>query len=218
MLIDRKADLEPQAKKHYKEIEEEFITEVDGGVVTVVNALAKLLRLQQVAAGFLPVEDEYRRVSNAKGEVLQELLEDLAGEYVVVFCRFHHDIDLVKQVSETLDRGGRNKCCGEISGRMNEYQEWKNGEFSTLVVQLQAGVGIDLTRARYAIFYTLGFSLGDYEQCLARIHRPGQRGTATVYHILARGTVDVKIKRALEARADIVRFVLGEYKEGREND
>jgi SNF2 family DNA or RNA helicase len=149
-------------------------------------------------------------MGTAKADLLREILEDVGREdRVVVFCRFHHDLDTVKRVAEELDRGGLYKTCGEISGRVNEYQQWKRGEFSTLAVQLQAGgLGIDLTEASYLLFYTMGFSLGDYQQAIARVHRPGQERSVVVYRLLARRTVDTKIISALDRRRDVIRSIL----------
>jgi SNF2 family DNA or RNA helicase len=54
--------------------------------------------------------------------------------------------------------------------------------------------------------------LGDYDQSLARIHRPGQTRPVEHIHLVARNTVDVKIMRALERRAEIVGAILAEIK------
>lgn len=221
-FLDRECELEPAARKIYRQMEDTFIAEVGDGIVTAANALAKLLRLQQIAAGFAPVPverltgmtQELREVSQAKANLLRELLEDIGEHYVIVFARFRRDLDVIKKVAERLDRGGVNKCCGEISGRMNEYKEWQNGEFSTLAVQIQAGsLGIDLTRARYVLFYTTGYSLGDYEQAVARLHRPGQGHPVVVYRLIVRGTVDRRIFRALDKRRDVIAAILAEIKE-----
>jgi SNF2 family DNA or RNA helicase len=74
------------------------------------------------------------------------------------------------------------------------------------------GLGIDLTAARRCVYYSLGFSLGDYEQSLARLHRPGQGHPVTYYHLVAEGTVDRRVYRALSKRRDVVESVLEELK------
>jgi SNF2 family DNA or RNA helicase len=104
----------------------------------------------------------------------------------------------------------------ELSGRRDQLKEWledKSNDKPILAVQIQAGgVGIDLTRSRYGIYYSLGFSLGDYLQSLARIHRPGQTRPVAYYHLLIRGTVDEIIMRALAARQNVVDSVLEELR------
>ena len=77
-----------------------------------------------------------------------------------------------------------------------------------LAVQIQAGgIGVDLTRARYCAYFSLGFSLGDYEQSLARCHRSGQERSVTYFHFVAEGTVDEKVYEALSKKEDIVKSV-----------
>jgi SNF2 family DNA or RNA helicase len=101
----------------------------------------------------------------------------------------------------------------ELSGRRDELKCWQEGESQVLAVQIQAGgEGVDFTRARYSIFFSVGYSLGKYEQAKARVHRPGQTRPVQHIHLVARNTVDVKIMRALERRAEIVEAILAEIK------
>lgn len=82
-----------------------------------------------------------------------------------------------------------------------------------LAVQIQAGgVGIDLTRASYSIYYSVGFSLGDYEQSLARVHRPGQTRNVVYIHLVAEQTIDEKVYRALSEKKNVVEAVIEESK------
>jgi SNF2 family DNA or RNA helicase len=78
-----------------------------------------------------------------------------------------------------------------------------------LGVQIQAGgLGVDLTRARYCVFLSLGFNLTEYEQALARVHRPGQLRPVHYYHLLANGTVDRAVYGALRKKQDVIQEVL----------
>jgi SNF2 family DNA or RNA helicase len=186
-----------------------------GGVVTAANAMVKLLRLQQITGGFVkrdgdeeatPVDQE-----NAKAALLADTLEDLAAdEPAVIFCRYHADLDVVHEVGRRL---GRKTL--ELSGRRDELSDWQKGKAPLLAVQISAGgIGVDLTRARYSIYYSLSYSLGEYEQSLSRVHRPGQRRPVTHIHLTARGTVDGRIMKALDRRADVVNSILDEIRRG----
>jgi len=150
-------------------------------------------------------------VDNAKEEALEELLDDLRGEPVVVFCRFQHDLDIVHEVCKRLGLSS-----GELSGRRDEWEAFQfEKKFDVLAVQIQTGgVGINLTRAAYAVYYSIGFSLGDYSQSLARIHRPGQTRPVTYYHLVARGTVDEHVYNALSSRQELIEAVLARLRAG----
>jgi SNF2 family DNA or RNA helicase len=65
-------------------------------------------------------------------------------------------------------------------------------------------VGIDLTRARYGLYYSLDFNLGDHAQSRKRLHRPGQARRVTYIHLLAESTVDRAIYGALRRREDVI--------------
>ena len=62
--------------------------------------------------------------------------------------------------------------------------------------------------ARPAVWFSLGYSLTDYEQARARLHRPGQSCPVTYIHLLTRGTVDAEVYQALASRADLVEATL----------
>ncbi len=208
--VTYKCDLWPEAARIYRDLEEDFVARVKDGTVTAANALVKLLRLQQVVGGCVPTDDGgVHRVDASKQKLLADTLEDIGkDEPVVVFCRFHADLDAVHQACEAM-----NYSTLELSGRRDELKRWQNGEAQVLAVQIHAGgVGVDLTRARYSMYYSLSFSLGEYDQALARVHRPGQTRPVEHIHLVARNTVDVKIMRALEKRAEIVQSILAEIK------
>lgn len=197
--------LSPKALRHYRELVEELQTEIEQETINAANVLVKLLRIQQITSGFLPGENGAIRVDRAKEEALEDLLEGLSGEPVVVFCRFRHDLEVVHEVCQRLGR-----TSGELSGERDQWEAFQfEGAFDVLAVQIQAGgVGVNLTRAAYAVYYSVGFSLGDYLQSLARIHRPGQTRPVTYYHLVAGGTIDEQVYAALQARQDLVEAVL----------
>ena len=204
-------ELGTEARRLYQQIEREFIADVGVGVITASNALARLLRLQQITSGFGKLESGYElEVDHGKYDALCEILDDLdPSEPVVVFCRFRRDL---AQIEEAAVHGNRD--CYELSGSFNELAEWKaSSGGDVLAVQIQAGgVGIDLSRSAYCVYYSLGFSLGDYEQSLARLHRPGQTRSVTYLHLVAKNTVDERVYAALQKRADVIEEILSQIK------
>jgi SNF2 family DNA or RNA helicase len=204
--VERTCQLESSARVHYRNLWKTFVTEVEGGTVTAANAMVKLLRLQQLTSGYLRTEEGNNvPVSTAKNRVLSEVFTDLPqGEPVVVFCRFRYDLDTIKQVALAQHR-----TVGELSGRANDLAAWQGGACDVLATQIQAGgVGVDLSRAHYAIYLSLGYSLGEYEQSLARLHRPGQTRCVLYTHLVAENTVDSQVYAALRERKDVVQAIL----------
>lgn len=190
------------------------------GAVVAANVLAKLMRLAQVTSGFLPVEApggevELVDLGTEKIELLEETIVDLGcgpEEPVVVFCRFRRDLQRLREMAKRL--GLRH---GEISGRtsdaLTEDAEMRP-DVDLVGVQLQAGgLGIDLTRSRYAIFYSMDFNLGDYQQSRERVHRPGQTRETFYIFPTVRGSIDEVVQEAMLSKENVVKACIRAAKE-----
>jgi len=204
---ERYCTLSREAAKVYKELNLTFISEVKEGIVTASNALAKLIRLQQVSSGFVHTEDDEEHViGHHKENLLKEVIEDMGKDKVVVFARFRRDLDAIARVCKDLEMRS-----GEISGKCNDYDEWTAGNLDALAVQVQAGKeGIDLTQSEYLVFYSLSYSLGDYQQAIARVHKKTQVNHVHCIRLIAEGTIDEKIVKALDGKREIVDYILEE--------
>lgn len=218
VTVQRTASLSPQALKIYKQLEKDLVAQIGHGTVTAANGLVKLLRLSQLTGGWLtPDPDIFNEGSNEpqcvdheKMDLLYDVLDDLPKEEpVAVFYRFTQDAECIKEVCRQQSRA----YC-ELSGRVNQLKKWQdNGQ--VLAVQIATGgLGVDLTRAAYCVYYSVGYSLSEYEQSLARIHRPGQDRAVTYIQLVMAGTVDERVYAALQAKADVVAEVLRDMKEG----
>lgn len=205
-----------EGRKMYADLRENFIAMHEEGVITATNALSKLLRLQQMTSGYAMLtddDDETKAVEVDKGksQALSDIIDAAPkDEPIVVFCRFVRDIKEVHRVSSELGRSSF-----EISGAGNQQSMWEAecdlGRGPVIAVQIQAGgVGIDLTKSRYCVYYSLGFSLTDYQQSRARVHRPGQKRGVFYYHLIVPGTVDRIVYTALRDKRKVVDAVIEE--------
>ena len=64
------------------------------------------------------------------------------------------------------------------------------------------------------VFYSLDYSMSNYEQTRARIHRVGQHHPCTYIHLVARGTVDEKVLKALNDKASLAKTLVDDYRAG----
>lgn len=205
----RHINLNARTAKAYAEMSASFVTDVGCGAVTASNALVRLIRLQQITSGHLPdpESDDTIEVGTDKRDELAAILEDIdRSEAIVVFCRFLHDLDAVHAAAKAAGR-----TSVEVSGRRKDVQAvWQADDKATvLAAQIASGgIGVDYTRSAYCVLYSTGFNLGHYEQAIARLDRKGQTRSVTYIHLLARATVDEKVKRALDARKNIIDSVL----------
>jgi SNF2 family DNA or RNA helicase len=205
--IDHPVALPKPARETYTKLAEDFYARVASGDVTIANALVRILRLQQVASGFV-TDDEgsLQELHSGKAEALSDLLEGLApDEPVVVFARFTRDLEMICRCAT-----GSGRAYYEISGTAKDLDAWNAAAGGAVLgVQVGAGAeGIDLTKACYCIFYSLPLSLAQFDQAHARVHRPGQTRPVVYYYLLAQATVDRTIFRALQQRRDIIEAVV----------
>jgi len=202
----RHVELCASAKAIYKTMKRDLYAMVGDGEVTAANALVKVLRLLQITSGVVELDDGTKEViDDSKIKGFSDLVLDLPpAEPLVVFSRFTRDIDMIRVA---LAEQGR--TCAVLDGRMNQLREWQAGEFNDIAVQIRAGgAGVDLTRSCYGAYYTQTHSLGDYDQSLARLDRPGQTRPVTYYHLVSKGTIDEQIYAALQQKRDVVEFIL----------
>jgi SNF2 family DNA or RNA helicase len=212
LVVDMPVRLEGRTRAAYEALLRTFVANLREGRVTVTNRLTQLLRLQQLTGGVIVTDDgEQHRIGREKAEALREVLDELDPEEpVVVFARFRADLDAVHEVAAEAGRVSL-----ELSGRRDELARWQGGEGTVLAVQMQAGsVGISLVRAAYGVVYSLGYSLGDYLQALARLHRPGQTRPVTITRLVAESTIDERVIRAIEAKRSIEEFIVEELTGG----
>lgn len=197
-------ELSPKTRRIYSDMAKHAVAEISKGQeVSATNILVQLLRLQEITGGQL----DGKVIGHEKRDALIDICQDIPeNKPVVVFCRFRHDLEMVREAAAKLGR-----TYGEISGvqkDLTEHATMPEGITMMGVQQQSGGVGIDLTRASVGIWYSLGYSLGDYEQANARISRPGQKEHVTMLHLVAERTVDARIYDAIRKRKDLVESVL----------
>lgn len=206
--IPRFFSLPPKVKEMYDEFEKELCVELNEKYLAAPSRVAALTKLQQIAGGFVihSGDGDAKFVDNlhsGKLDLLKEIIEELEGHKVVVFCRYTAE---VQAISEYLSGLGR---VGQITGARKDYPAWKRGELDYLVCQISAAsTGVDFTEACYTIYYSMSFSNADYIQSLARTHRAGQKNNVVYYYLMAANTVDHTIFRALSEKQEVVEACL----------
>lgn len=77
-----------------------------------------------------------------------------------------------------------------------------------------AGLGLTLTATSTMVFYSLDYSMSNFEQAKARIHRVSQTESCLYIYLVARDTVDMKILQALRQKVDLARTLIDDYRNG----
>ncbi len=199
------------ARKAYDALKRDSVAAFDDGETSVTNVLTRLLRLQQIASGAVPMDDgTLQTVGTEKMDAACEVIDDALGEggKVVVFARFRAEVDAMCKRYDGVCAALHGDIAQDDRGEeVRRFQE--DADCRVMVAQLQVGgAGITLHAASTMVFVSLGFNYGDYEQAKARIHRIGQTQKCTYVHIVAQDTVDETIIDAMQRKADVATLIV----------
>ncbi|MCD8157750.1 MAG: SWF/SNF helicase family protein [Clostridiales bacterium] len=181
--------------------------------------LTKLLRLSQATGGHL-TDDEGKgiKISTAKLEALSDITDSVTqdGKKLVVMVRFIAEMDEIekllqkKHIGYAVIRGGVKDRQGEVDRFQND------SECCVFLGQIAAaGVGITLTAANTMVFYSLDYSMSNFEQAKARVHRVSQKEDCYYIYLQAKNTVDSKVLKSLRDKANLASLLVDEYRQGR---
>src|SRR5690606_1667142 len=188
------------------------------------------LRVQQAAGGFAKVEEidpttgetaeRTVPVGTEKLDALRELCQSLHAEResVVVFARLRAEIAAIEdRLTRIYGKGNVSRIDGSVptgsrAGIVDAFQV-PDGPPRAIVLQVSSGAaGITLTRARHAVYYSMGYSATDYWQSQDRTHRIGQ-GRDCFYHLLvAEGSDDRVTIDALASKRKVADAVIESWR------
>lgn len=204
--------LENKQRKLYEDLKKQMKAELEDQKVTIMHKMTLMLRLQQVACGYVP-NDERKMIQlfdkptdNPRIQEILESVEDTHGS-LIIWARFQEDIQQLKSVlgdqAVTLYGPDRPK------EREEAKRAFKAGEKRILLgTEAVGGIGLNLTISAKETFYNNTFSYEDRKQAEDRIHRGGQFADSCLYEdIIAEDTVDGHTVKALRAKEDMATYM-----------
>ena len=211
----RHITLTPEQAKVYKQMKEQALAILKGKQVTSVSALTQLMRLHQITCGHFAADDgSVQQIKNNRLSELMDVLEETEGK-AIIWAHYQHDIkNIVKEIEKVHGPGSVVTYYGltpqdERQDNIKQFQS--NDEVRFLIgTPATGGYGITLTQANTVIYYSNGYDLEKRLQSEDRAHRIGQKKSVTYVDIMAEGTVDEKIVKALRKKINIASEVMGE--------
>lgn len=193
-----KVYLDEKERAAYEAMKKDLVLELSGGEVTAANAAALSGKLSQLADGAVYGDDrKVKLLHDRKLDALEDLVESANGRPVLVAYWFKHDLSRIMERLEHLKVKFRKLDSDE------SIRKWNAGEIPVgLIHPAGAGHGLNLQDGgNILVWFGLTWSLELYQQTVARLWRQGQQsGTVSVIHIVADGTVDERILKALEMK------------------
>ena len=171
------------------------LSSIDDMSSAVLGETAAVLsgKLLQMANGAVYDDDgNVFQLHNEKLDALGEIIESSQGTPLLVFYSYKHDIDRIK---------ARFPYARELKNS-DDIEMWNKGEIPMLLCHpASAGYGLNLQEGSHVmVWFGLPWSLENYQQSIARLHRQGQEHPVICHHIICENTIDDKVLAALHSK------------------
>ena len=201
-------EMSERQKKMYNTMKKGFIAELEGNVIEAPEAITRLLRLQQILCGWFPTENDRVQPIDEKNpriEALKDILDGIESK-VIIWARFRADIRAIERLLGDLAVSYH----GDVDSDARELaiDRFQKGDAKYFIGTPQAGgIGLTLTAAEYAIYYSNSFDLEQRLQSEDRCHRIGTKNNVTYIDIECQKSIDSKIIKALRDKKNIADII-----------
>jgi SNF2 family DNA or RNA helicase len=189
--------LSDKERQRYDELKQDLVLQLPDGDVTAANAAALSGKLCQMANGAVYGDDgAVHYIHDRKLDALEDLIEAANGKPVLVAYWFKHDL---ARITERLQK--LHIPFSKLDSA-DSIRRWNTGELPVALIHpASAGHGLNLqSGGSTLIWFGLTWSLELYQQTNARLWRQGQKDTVVIHHIVAKGTIDERVMKALSAK------------------
>jgi len=200
----------------YRALRDDFVAAFSNGeIITADMALTRLLRLQQITCGYVPVDESgdgevMREIAgkNPRFEELKRVVEESVGS-ILIWTRFRKDVDLI--CKEYRNEAVRYDGLTKTDDRAEAIERFQSGDARIFVGSPKAGGrGLTLHAATTVVFYSNYFGLETRIQAEDRAHRIGQEHPVLYVDIVGEDTVDGKIVDTLRAKKRVADIITGD--------
>lgn len=196
--------------REYKDFEKKQVLRLfeEQTTITAASRVAVIGKLLQFANGAIYDEEKHwHALHQEKIKALEEIIDTAGGNNVLVFYSFRSDKERLMQELKNYS-----PCVLEDPGQV---QDWNQGRLPVLLAHpASAGHGLNLQAGgNIIVWFGLNWSLELYQQANARLHRQGQTKPVIIHHLIAQGTYDEDVLRALQAKENVQENLLQALKE-----
>lgn len=185
--------LSEKEKEKYNRLKKDLVLSTEDNEVTAANAASLSNKLSQMANGAVYSDDEsVIEIHDRKLDALEDIIESMNGRPLLVAYWFKHDLERIRKRFEAR----------EIRSS-EDISDWNSGKIPVALIHpASAGHGLNLQQGGSAlVWFGLIWSLELYQQTNARLWRQGQTAdTVVIRHIIAKGTIDEQIMKALKTK------------------
>jgi SNF2 family DNA or RNA helicase len=211
-----------EQKEVFQSLKKDFVAKLDSGeFMTVGNALAATVRMQQVTCGYLPLEDgTVQKFPNTRLEALEAWSEQMEDEKLVIWCRFLDDARVIMEHFGDI--------CVDLSGNVtpDERIVSKNRFINDSKIKYavgtpdSSGTGVDGLQdvCNRAIYYSNSYNSILRQQSEDRTSRLNGSATSFYTDLVCKGGIDKKILANLQSKKDLAKLTLDDVRKMFEED
>lgn len=176
-----------------------------------IQILSELTRIRQICCDPALMVENYHGDS-AKKEACLDLIERaIEGDHkMLIFSQFTTMLDILAKELEK-----KNISYYTITGatpkekRLELVKSFNTNDVPVFLISLKAGgTGLNLTGADMVIHYDPWWNVAAQNQATDRAHRIGQSKIVTVYKLIVKGTIEEKIVKMQQDKADLANEIL----------
>lgn len=195
-------ELPERARKHYREMEKELFTAIEGNPIEALGQGPKMQKCLQMANGAVYMDDgKWVEVHDEKLDALESVIEEANGAPVLVAYAFKHDkARIMKRFPHAIDIA---TTAGLKRAKAGQGRVW-------VAHPASLGHGVDglQEHCNTAVFFGLTFNLENQLQMVERIgpvrqKQAGKDRPVHLHYILAARTVDEVARARMDAKNDL---------------
>ncbi len=208
-------ELPAKARKHYRDMEREMFTHLEGHDIEAFAAAAKTIKCLQMANGAAYVGEsntEWVVTHDEKIEALKSVVEEASGAPVLVAYHFRSDLARLQAAFPEAR---------QLDAAPQTIEDWNAGQIPVLLAHpASAGHGLNLQDGgNILVYFGHWWNLEERQQILERIgpmrqKQAGHERPVFVYNIVARDTVDEVVIDRMQSKREVQDLLL-EYMKNR---
>ena len=224
--VDVHVQLSPKEIKAYNQMRDDLAAELDNGtLLEAPNALAKMMKLRQITAGFAKDTEtgDVHIIGDAKRKAVKEVCETtLAGENrIVVFAYFRSEVTMLAEMLSkapgvTVEYVNGSTPSNERLAIRQRFADVSGNPGRRILVAQARTMSLsvnELVVAQHAVFASLSERRDDLVQARGRLDRNGQGGSkVTFWNVQVPGTIDEVMFRTHMERGSMEKSLLDHIK------
>ena len=176
--------------EEYRRFERERILEIEDSTIVAETATVIGNKLLQYCNGV--IYDEFKKevlIHDEKIQILQDIIDKYPNDNLIIAYKYLSDL---RQLQKHFNHG--------VLYNNDVKSDWDAGKIKLMFTNPQStSEGLNLQQGgNIIVWYSLTWSLKDYQQFNKRLHRLGQTKPVIIIHIVSKNTVEERMVNVLK--------------------